>query len=163
LVVSLTQGDTSVLEQHFPQVVERIYQAGVEAAKDEFSFEVTDRLDELAATVRQLEAGTVLALPAVTDPQEQGTAPMLVSGNLKSLAGSGSPLPVPEVNDDLGDLLEVKDISSESGGGAAQNLINSALRSQQITSNRPTKPSKAAKRHRQPLEDLLEIKTVGSA
>jgi hypothetical protein len=163
LVVSLAQGDISVLELLFPQVVEGIYMAGVEAAKDEFRFEVTDRLDELAASVRQLEAGGLKALPAATDPQTSSVAPMLVSGNLKSLAGSSQPLPGPPDHDDLADLLEVKDVSSEGGGVAAQNLINSMLAMQSTKSDKPAKPSKAAKRERRSLDDLLEVRVVGSA
>jgi len=57
LVVSLAQGDTTVLKRLFPQVVEDIYLSGLEAAKDDFNGDVTQRLDELAALVRQIKPG----------------------------------------------------------------------------------------------------------
>jgi hypothetical protein len=161
LVVSLARGDTSVLEALFPQVVEDIYLAGVEAAKEEFRSEVTDRLNELAASVRQLESGGMKALPAVTGPQESGVVPTLVSGNLKALSGSSAPPPGPEDLDDLADLLEVKDVSSESGSKAAENFVKSMLAMQSVKSDKPAKSGKSVKRERQSLDDLLEIRTVG--
>ena len=159
LVVSLAQGDVSVLEALFPQVVEDIYQAGVEAARDEYSAEVTDRLEELAASVRQLEVSGVKALPAATDAGASGAAPALVSGNLGALAGS-NPLP-PLSDDDIMAGLEVKD-ADRSEVNATQNFINSLMALQSVTSPKSDKPSKSVKRERQSLDDLIKVKAAGS-
>jgi len=147
LVWDLSQGKTDALLELFPWVAEHFQGA---TGGNELTAE------QVREIVR-LEAGD-----AAVDPESSDITPTLVSGNLKALAGSNKPLSGSDDDDDLADLLEVKDVSSESGSVAAQNLINSMLRSQQIKSDKPVKPSKSVKRERQSLDDLLEVKTVGS-
>jgi hypothetical protein len=155
LVASLRQGDLSLLDEMFPQAVDEIFQAGVDsvAAKSSDSG-VEEKLTALASMVEGLSS---------VPNAHSGPNPLMVSGNLRSLAGSDKPLPIPQDDDGLADLLQVKDVSSESGGGAGQNLINSMLRMQQVKSDKPAKPSKSVKRERQSLEDMLEIEIVDNA
>ena len=147
LVWDLSQGKTDALLELFPWVAEHFQGA---AGGNELT------ADQVREIVR-LEAGEVAA-----DSETSSIKPTLVSGNLKSLAGSNKPLPGPDDRDDLADLLEVKHVSSEGGGVAAQNLINSMLAMQNVKSDKPTKVGKSVKRKRQSLDDMLEIKVVDS-
>jgi hypothetical protein len=147
LVWDLSQGKTDALLELFPWVAGH-FQG--EAGGNELT------ADQVREIVR-LEAGEVAA-----DPEISGVTPTLVSGNLKSLAGSNKPLPGPDDHDGLADLLEVKDASSKDGGGAAQNLINSMLAMQSAKSDKPVKPSKSVKKERQSPEDMLAIRATGS-
>jgi hypothetical protein len=154
LVLALRQGDLSLLDELFPKAVDEIFQAGVNSVAGKADDGgVGEKLETLTTMVSGLSSVVTPSAPE----------PVMVSGNLKSLSGSSDLPPAPDVHDDLADLLEVKDVAPEAESGAAQNLINSMLRSQQAKSDKPAKPSKTVKRQRQPLEELLEIKTVGSA
>ena len=159
LMISLVLGRTDVLEELFPFVVERLREEGRAEAEGRGSQVQArlqaqiDRLEGLLA--EQWSRGQVAAA-------DDEVKPLLVSGNLKSLVGSNKSLPSPEDHDDLADLLEVKNVSSEGGGIASQNLINSMLAMQSVKSDKSAKPSKSVKLKRQSLDDLLEVKTVGS-
>ena len=155
LVVALRQGDLSLLDEMFPQAVDEIFQAGVDSVGPGVADGgVEEKLTELTTIVSGLSS-TLEASPA--------PKPVMVSGNLRSLSGANEPPPGPEDDDDLADLLEVKDAPLETGSTVAQNLVNSMLRSRQIKSDKPAKPSKAVKRERQSPEDLIEVRSVGSA
>jgi len=154
LMNSLILGRTDVLEELFPLVVERLREEG-RAESDGRGSQAQARLQ---AQIDRLEGILRVGQAAATDGEVR---PLLVSGNLKMLAGSNKPLPGPDDYDDLVDLLDVKDASSDAGSVVAQNLINSMLRSQQVKSDRPTKASKAVKRDQESLDNLIEIKTVG--
>jgi hypothetical protein len=160
LMISLVLGRTDVLEELFPLIVERLREEGraeAEGRGSQAQARLQAQIDRLEGLlVAQWRSGGQVA---VADDEAK---PLLVSGNLKSLAGSSKPLPGPDGHDDLADLLEVKDVSSEGGGIASQNLINSMLAMQSVKSDKSAKPSKSVKLKRQPLDDLLEVKTVGS-
>ena len=147
LIWDLSHGRTNALLELFPWVAEHFQGTGDSGLT----------VDQVREIIR-LEAGDV-----AIEPETLGVAPTLVSGNLKTLAGSNKPLPEPDDHDDLADLLEVKDVSSEGGGIATQNFINSMLAMQNAKSDKLVKPDKPVKRERQSLEDALEVKIVDSA
>lgn len=147
LVWDLSHGRTNALLELFPWVAEHF-----QGTRD--SGLTVDQVREII----RLEADDV-----AIEPETLGVAPTLVSGNLKSLAGSSKPLPGSSDHDDLAGLLEVKDVSSESGGVATQNFISSMLAMQGVKSDKPTKTDKPVKKKQQTLEDMLEVKSVGSA
>jgi hypothetical protein len=155
LIVALRGGDLSLLDEMFPQVVDEIFQAGADSVEAKV---IDSGVEEKLSTLTTMVSGLSSTLEASPVPK-----PVMVNGNLRSLAGMREPLPGPEDHDDLADLLEVKNAAPEAGGVAAQNLINSMLRSQQIKSDRPVKPSKAVKRERHSLEELIEVRAVDSS
>ena len=164
LMISLVLGRTDVLEELFPLVVERLREEGraeAEGRGSQTQARLQAQIDRLEGLLAEQWSGRQIA-PSVAIAKE-GVTPIVVSGNLKSLAGSNKPLPGPSDHDDLADLLEVKDVSSEGGGIATQNFINSMLAMQNAKSDKLVKPDKPVKRERQSLEDALEVKIVDSA
>jgi hypothetical protein len=132
LMMALRQGDISVLDEMFPQIADEIFQAGVDSTKVD-SNTVEEKLTALAAMVKQL---------SVSPKADSGPKPLLVSGNLKSSQ--------PTIHQD--DFLEIKQGSSQKGNAAAENLINSLLRSTTIKSDKTSRPSKKKQQ-----DNLIEI------
>jgi hypothetical protein len=158
LIYDLSQGKTDVLEELFPWVLDPVAEPRSSSDDNGRIFNELTEMRREFEEIKHLGGGHQVS-PLSTEEAK----PMLVSGNLKSLAGSSKPLPGPEDHDDLADMLEVKDAAPESGSIASQNFINSMLALQNVKSDKPSKPNKSVKRERRSLDDLLEIRTVGSA
>jgi hypothetical protein len=143
LVMALREGDLTLLDEMFPQAVDEIFQSGVDSVGTKVDgTDVEEKLTALTTMVKRLSASSI---------GNSESKPLLVSGNLKALAGSNQP---------QDDLLEVKDVLSKNGNVAAQNLINSMLRSKEVKSDAASRPSKKVKGTQQSMEDLIEVKSL---
>jgi hypothetical protein len=143
LVIALRQGDLSLLDEMFPQMVDRIFQSGVESTSDK---DVEEKLTALTTIVKEL---------SVSPKADSGPKPLMISGNLKSLAGSSQPTNYQIGDNNVDDLLDIKEVSSQKGNTAGENLINSMLRSTTIKSDKASRPSRMAKKKQQ--DNLIEI------
>ena len=158
LIRDLRAGNLDVLCELFPWV-ERALMDAIEAAtksssdnaENSESNAILSKLDALQRVIEAQKPGGHVQAPS------SGPAPQMMSGNLSSLAGS-KPLPPPDANDDLADMLEVKE-ATPSDVNATQNFINSLMALQSVKSPKSDKPRKPD--YRKPLSpDAIEVRQV---
>ena len=119
--------------------------------------EIRDDLRGLRGDIKELIAVLEAApRPAVTYADDDTQpAPVMTSGNLKGpklIAGANIATPPPDEDDDMGDLLEIKE-DVNAGARATQNFINSLMALQ-------TAPAKEGATPRTPAKDYRSRKAV---
>lgn len=145
------------------------------AQVEELRHENTVLYDMLAAALEKLERLTT-AQPTRENGRQNGnnghngggdSSPVLVSGNLSQLTGSGKTLPPPDDYSDIENLLEVKSVSDtphDNGTpSATDNLIASMMRMQNTSSpGKPAKPAKSSFKNRNQSDPELIITEVSA-
>jgi len=153
LIRDLRAGNLDVLFELFPWIERALYDALKESQKPP---DYGSGISGETVSMAEIKA-LLLEVKEAQQPGGYVQAPTTVSGNLKTLAGSGKALPPPADADDLADLLTVKDVSDtprDTGKpSASENLINSLMSMASVKSDKPSKPARNIPR----VNDLSEL------